>query len=90
MTGIHELTAAVVGTGFIGTVHVDAIRRLGVTIAGVVGSSPERTREKARATGAAAYADFQEMLADDQVKVVHITSPNEEHPGAGRSCPMGR
>lgn len=80
MTGMYELTAAVVGTGFIGTVHVDAIRRLGVRIAGVVGSSPERTREKAGQLGLHAYADFQEMLADDQVKVVHITSPNEEHP----------
>ena len=40
MTEISKLRAAVVGTGFIGLVHVDALRRLGVEICGIVGSSP--------------------------------------------------
>ena len=40
------MKAAVVGTGFIGVVHVEALRRLGIEIAGVVGSSPERAAEK--------------------------------------------
>ena len=42
-----NIRAAVVGTGFIGVVHVEALRRLGVEVTGVVGSSPERAREKA-------------------------------------------
>ena len=40
---ISELKAGVVGTGFVGVVHVDALRRLGVEVTGVVGS-PLRTR----------------------------------------------
>ena len=48
MTPFQQLGAAVVGTGFIGVVHVEALRRLGVEVTGVVGSSPERAREKAR------------------------------------------
>ncbi len=48
---MSSLRATVVGTGFIGVVHVDALRRLGVEVAGVVGSTPARAREKARAAG---------------------------------------
>jgi predicted dehydrogenase len=35
-------TAAVIGTGFIGGVHLETLRRIGVRVAGVLGSSPER------------------------------------------------
>ena len=47
MPDLTDLRAAVVGTGFIGVVHVDALRRLGVEVLGVVGSSPERARSDA-------------------------------------------
>ena len=42
MTGIADIGAAVIGTGFIGTVHVEALRRIGVQVRGVLGSTPER------------------------------------------------
>ena len=42
----RDLKAGVVGTGFIGAVHVDALRRLGVEVTGVVGSTPERAAAK--------------------------------------------
>ena len=34
--------AAVIGGGFIGPVHVEALRRIGVEVVGLLGSSPER------------------------------------------------
>ena len=37
MREISDIKAAVVGTGFIGVVHVEALRRLGVEVAGIVG-----------------------------------------------------
>jgi predicted dehydrogenase len=75
-----EIGAAVIGTGFIGAVHVDALRRLGVQVHGVVGSSSARGRERARAAGLPpAYESMEAMLADDRVDVVHITSPNHLH-----------
>jgi predicted dehydrogenase len=71
-----DLGAAVVGTGFIGAVHVEALRRLGVQVRGVVGSS----RERAQATGLAEpYASFEAMLEDPRVDVVHVTTPNHLH-----------
>src|ERR1700736_4635096 len=75
-----KLGAAVIGTGFIGVVHVEALRRLGVQVHGVVGSSSARGAERARAAGLPpAYESMEAMLADKRVDVVHITSPNHLH-----------
>jgi predicted dehydrogenase len=77
---IREIKAAVVGTGFIGVVHVEALRRLGVEVTGIVGSSPERAAEKARAAALPApYPSFEAMLADPAIDVVHLTTPNHLH-----------
>jgi predicted dehydrogenase len=77
-----EIGAAVVGTGFIGVVHVDALRRLGVQVHGVVGSSRERAASRSRELGLPpAYESFDAMLADPRVEVVHVTSPNHMHHG---------
>ena len=69
--------AAVVGTGFIGVVHVEALRRIGVDVVGVVGSSPERARQKPGLPEP--YESFEAMLADERVDVVHLTTPNHLH-----------
>jgi predicted dehydrogenase len=47
MLDVAKLPATVVGTGFIGVVHVDALRRIGVDVLGVVRATPERARAKA-------------------------------------------
>jgi predicted dehydrogenase len=71
--------AAVIGTGFIGTVHLQALRRLGVRVAGVLGSGEARGAERARALGTRAFASLDDLLADPGVDVVHVTSPNHLH-----------
>jgi len=73
---ITDVRAGVVGTGFIGAVHVDALRRLGVEVAGVVGSSPERATAKQLAP---VYPSYEALLGDDRVDVVHLTTPNHLH-----------
>jgi predicted dehydrogenase len=92
MRPITEIGAAVVGTGFIGAVHVEALRRLGVQVHGVVGSSHARAAERAAALGLPpAYASFEAMLADSRVDVVHITSPNRLHyPQAAAAMAAGK
>ena len=84
MTGVlpelQRLRAGVVGTGFIGLVHVEALRRLGIQVCGVVGSTLERAAAKAAAEGLPEpYRSYEAMLDDDRVDVVHITSPNQLH-----------
>jgi predicted dehydrogenase len=77
---VRDIKAAVVGTGFIGVVHVEALRRLGVEVTGVVGSTPERAAEKAReAALPPPYPSFEAMLDDPAVEVVHLTTPNHLH-----------
>ena len=68
------LFGAVVGTSFIGPVHVEALRRLGRPMLGVAGSSPQRATELAdRLHITKAYGSLEELLADPMVAVVHLT-----------------
>jgi predicted dehydrogenase len=76
MTEMSGLRAGVVGTGFVGVVHVQALRLLGVDVAGVVGSSPERAAAKGIAP---VFPSLEALLADDSVDVVHLTTPNHLH-----------
>ena len=89
---VSEIGAAVVGTGFIGVVHVEALRRLGVQVHGVVGSSHARASERAAALNLPpAYESFEAMLGDPRVDVVHITSPNHLHfPQAAAALAAGK
>jgi predicted dehydrogenase len=75
-----EIGAAVIGSGFIGTVHIEALRRLGAQVHGLLGSTPERGGASAERLGVpTAYASLADLLADDRVEVVHVTSPNHLH-----------
>ena len=77
---VGGISAAVIGAGFMGTVHTEALRRLGVQVVGLLGSSGERGAARADELGIPrAYADLDELLADERVQVVHVTSPNEFH-----------
>jgi predicted dehydrogenase len=75
-----DIGAAVIGSGFIGAVHIENLRRLGVQVHGLLGSSPGRGDERAAALQVPqAYASLDELLADAKVDVVHVTSPNQLH-----------
>jgi len=77
---MDAIRAAVIGTGFIGPAHAEALRRLGVEVVGLAGSSPERARPKAEAVNIPkVYADWRELVDDPEVDVVHITTPNYLH-----------
>jgi predicted dehydrogenase len=76
----NEIGAAVIGSGFIGTVHIEALRRMGVQVHGLLGSTPERGAASAERIGLPkAYESLGELLGDDRVEVVHVTSPNHLH-----------
>ena len=70
----------VIGTGFIGPVHVEALRRLGIEVTALAGHGAERAAEKARQMHIPrAYGSVEALLADPDINVVHITSPNHLH-----------
>ena len=75
-----DIGTAVIGSGFIGTVHIEALRRIGVRVTGLLEASPELGVRRAAELGLPrAYASLDEVLADPAVHVVHVTSPNELH-----------
>lgn len=78
--GEKRLSAVVVGTGFIGPVHVEGLRRAGVHVAGIVGSSPEKSQLAAEQLGLPrGYATLNDVLADPAVDSVHLATPNRLH-----------
>lgn len=77
---MSSLSAGVVGTGFIGPVHVEGLRRAGVQVRGILGSSPAKSASAAERLGLpVGYASFEDVLRDSAVDVVHLTTPNQFH-----------
>ena len=79
MTG--RIGMGLVGPGFVGAHHIDAVRRLGfVDVVAVAASSDASARRKADALGVPkAYGSFEALVADPDVHVVHNTTPNYLH-----------
>jgi predicted dehydrogenase len=79
--------AAVIGAGFIGPVHIEALRRLGIPVTGILGSSPSKSKRAAATLGLdRGYTDLAEVLSDPAVSVVHIASPNAAHHSQALAC----
>jgi len=74
------LHAAIVGLGFVGRAHLEALRRLGIPIQGTLGSTPERSKSAATSLQIPrAYHSLDELAADPSVQVVHLCTPNHLH-----------
>ena len=71
----------IVGAGFAGPHHIDAVRRLGfVDIVAVAGSNEESGRRKAEQLGARrGYGSYEALIEDPDVHVVHVATPNYLH-----------
>lgn len=77
---MRNIGVAMVGAGFIGPVHVEALKRLGVPVRGILGVSEEESARAAETLGLPrAYGSFDEVLADDGVQAVHLATPNRLH-----------
>ncbi len=71
---------ALIGSGFIGPVHAEALRRIGVVVGGLLDIRPERARPLAERLGISkVYSTLDELLADPSISAVHIASPNNVH-----------
>jgi predicted dehydrogenase len=70
-----------VGPGFAGANHIDAVRRLGfVDVVAIAASTEASARRKADALGVPkAYGGWEALVADPDVHVVHNTTPNHLH-----------
>src|SRR3954464_11355949 len=70
-----------IGPGFVGAHHIDAVRRLGfVDVVAIAAANDAVARQKADALGVAkAYGSFEALAADPAVDVIHNTTPNFLH-----------
>lgn len=77
---IHQLRAGVIGSGFIGPVHIEALQRLGVRVTAIAGSNrAQEVAAKWNIPSVFLNYDFDGLIHSPEVDVVHITSPNKEH-----------
>ena len=77
---MNHIGAAVSGTGFIGPIHVEGLKRLGVNVRGILGSTPEKSDEASKRLGLEhGYHSFEEILSDERVHSVHLAVPNVLH-----------
>ncbi|HUQ94523.1 MAG TPA: Gfo/Idh/MocA family oxidoreductase [Bryobacteraceae bacterium] len=78
---MRKLRTAIIGTGFMGKVHSENVRRLGyVEIAAVAGSSDQRAEDFAESIGVERWTgDYRTILEDKSIDAVHVLTPNALH-----------
>ncbi|MDI3361328.1 Gfo/Idh/MocA family oxidoreductase [Lelliottia sp. V89_10] len=75
------INVGIVGSGFIGPAHIEALRRLGfVQVVALCDGTLDQAQEKARALNVPhAYGNVEELLAHPDLQVVHNCTPNHLH-----------
>ena len=78
---MEKIKVGVIGTGFIGPAHVEALRRLGsIDVVALAECSDDVAKSKAEMLGIERhYGDYRELLKDGSIQSVHICSPNYLH-----------
>ncbi|WP_314521624.1 Gfo/Idh/MocA family oxidoreductase [uncultured Lelliottia sp.] len=77
---MKTLNAALIGGGAIHSCHVIALRQMpGVTLRALADINSEVGLKLAMAYQCRFYQDYQEMLLDDEIDVIHICTPHFEH-----------
>ncbi len=78
---MDKIRVGVIGTGFIGPAHVEALRRLGsVEVAAIADVDEATAKRKAEVLGVErAYGDWHQLVRDERIQAVHICSPNHLH-----------
>lgn len=78
---MRMIKTAVIGTGFMGRTHVEALRRIpGIEIVAIADISLEGAKSLADPYGIPnAYDDWHKVLENEEIEVVHNTTPNNLH-----------
>ena len=77
----QRIGMGLVGAGFVGPQHIDAVRRLGfVDVVAMAGSNEASAAAKAEALGVPrSYGSYEALIDDPAVQVVHNATPNHLH-----------
>ncbi len=76
-----KIKTGVIGTGFIGPTHIEAVRRLGCAEVVALADVDEATAVKKAEELCVpkAYGNYKDLLNDGEIDVVHVCSPNNLH-----------
>ncbi len=78
---MKKIKVGIIGTGFIGPAHIEALRRIPFLEVKALADIDEKTAsEKAALLGVErAYGDYRDLLKSDDIEAVHICTPNFLH-----------
>jgi predicted dehydrogenase len=78
---MERIKAGIIGSGMMGPIHTEALRRLGyVEVVALAEAGEELARAKADQLGIPrAYGDYRKLIEDPEVQVVHNCTPNKLH-----------
>src|SRR5665647_202771 len=78
---MKKIKAGIIGLGFAGEAHLEAIRRLGfVDVVAICENGKEYARRKADELYIdKAYGNFDDLINDPDIDVIHNCTPNNEH-----------
>ncbi len=77
---MNKIKVGVVGTGFIGPAHVEALRRLpNVEVAALCEVNIDLARQKAEQMGIERPYTFEDLLKQEDISCIHICTPNFLH-----------
>jgi predicted dehydrogenase len=78
---MKPIRTAIFGTGFMGRVHLEAVRRVeSVEVAAIAGRNAEATRKLGAGFSVPLLTtDYREVLRDPAIDAVHIGTPNAQH-----------
>ncbi|MDR3572798.1 MAG: Gfo/Idh/MocA family oxidoreductase [Anaerolineaceae bacterium] len=75
-----DIKVGIAGTGFIGPAHLEGLRRNNIHVIGLAESTPDLAAKKAAELGIErGYPSLEAMLADPEITVVHLATPNYLH-----------
>ncbi|MCL4559297.1 MAG: Gfo/Idh/MocA family oxidoreductase [Chloroflexi bacterium] len=77
---MSEIKVGIAGTGFIGPAHLEGLRRNNIQVVGLAEANLELAQKKAAELGIPkAFSSLEAMLADPEISVVHLATPNHLH-----------
>lgn len=78
---MKTIRTAIIGTGFMGRVHLEALRRVEyVEPVAIVGRNEDAARRLGAGFGISKFAtDYRNILRDPAIDAVHICTPNAQH-----------
>lgn len=78
---MKRIKSGLIGGGFIGKIHAEAVRRLGyVDVVAIAEASQELAEQKAQELSIPkAYGDYRKIVNDPDIEVVHVLTPSQFH-----------